>query len=199
MKTSEWERVVELIKQWGVIAILGVLGLGLVIYGLWGVISPADPVVEIVKSEEKETIQVMVDVGGAVENPGVYSLPKNSRIGEAISKAGGLSASADRNWVSRYVNLASPVEDGGKIYIPGEGENTQSTSEGSGEVEGVRTGKINLNTASTTELDSLWGIGEARASEIVANRPYGSVEELESKAGIPSNVMEKIKDEISVY
>jgi len=60
-------------------------------------------------------------------------------------------------------------------------------------------GMININTASASELDSLWGIGESRADSIIANRPYGNVDELESKAGVPSNVMERIKDQVSVY
>jgi len=63
----------------------------------------------------------------------------------------------------------------------------------------VSTGKVNINTASVSELDSLWGVGEARAEAIVAARPYSSIEELASKANIPSNVMDKIRDEITVF
>jgi competence protein ComEA len=59
--------------------------------------------------------------------------------------------------------------------------------------------KVNINSASASELDSLWGIGEKRAAEIVDNRPYSSIEELLTRKIIPSNVYEKIEDEISVF
>lgn len=71
-----------------------------------------------------------------------------------------------------------------------------------GEVAGEETvvsGKININTASASELDTLWGIGEVRAKDIIDNRSYSSIDELLTKKVIPSNVFEKIKDEITVF
>jgi len=194
---------VEISKRWGVVAIVGMVGLGLVGYGVWEAVKPEEAVVEIVSVEDREVVNremgiVYVDVGGAVEKPGVYELASGSRIGEALGVAGGLAARADRVWVSRYLNLAEEVKDGGKIYIPSEGEE-EGEKEEKREVTGEVRGKININTASTRELDSLWGIGEARAQAIIDNRPYASIEELSSKAGISSNVYEEIKDEISVY
>jgi len=92
--------------------------------------------------------------------------------------AGGLSASADRFWVTRYLNRADTLVDGSKIYILHEGEtlDTNNTSlpnnasfgttnkpgVSQGVVAGTSSG-ININTASATELDSLWGIGTVRA------------------------------------
>ena len=122
--------------------------------------------------------------------------------------AGGLSQTADRVWVARYLNLAQAVPDGAKIYIPRQNEeisNAQfSISKNSGEVSGVtigpnQSGLVNINTASASELDELWGIGEKRAADIIANRPYQTSEELVSKAGIPKNVYERIKDKIAVF
>ena len=74
-------------------------------------------------------------------------------------------------------------------------------SEGSsGVVAGTRvTGKINVNIASATELDRLWGVGPATAEKIINGRPYSSVEELKTKKVLKSNVYERIKDEVSVY
>ena len=60
-------------------------------------------------------------------------------------------------------------------------------------------GKVNVNTASAQELDALWGIGEKRSAAIISNRSYSSTEELMTKAGIPKNVFERIKDEVVVF
>ena len=67
----------------------------------------------------------------------------------------------------------------------------------SGDVAGV--GMVNINTASLSELDELWGVGESRAKTIIEKRPYGSLEELKSKAGIPESVLEENRRMISVY
>jgi len=134
-------------------------------------------------------------LAGAVMQPGVYELPSASRLKDLLARAGGLSASADREWIEKNLNLAQKLEDAQKVYIP-------SQMETEGEVAGEETvvsGKININTASASELDTLWGIGEARAKAIIDNRPYSSVDELQTKKVIPSNVFERIKDEITVF
>lgn len=178
------------------------LGLGLVFLGV-GVFSgkgEGGEVVEVVK-EEDEDGKVYVDVSGAVEKPGVYELDKGARVGEALTMAGGLAGEADRGWVGQFVNLAEEVEDGGKIYIPKVGRVLGEDGRG-GEAEGavaVDGGRVNVNTASESELESLWGIGEVRAGKIIENRPYGSVEEWKEKAEIPENVYERVKDEVSVW
>lgn len=158
-------------------------------------------------------LQLTVDVAGEVERPGVYQLPASARVNDALVAAGGLSAEADRNFVARFINLAQPVADGMKLFIPGVGEEVSSASQASsgmsGAVSGATTvtgaggagvaGGINVNTASASELDTLWGIGEKRAADIIANRPYQTIDELMTKAGVPKNVFERIKDQVSVY
>lgn len=199
---TEWTSLKEkggvLVRRYGVLLIIGMVGVGCVGYGVYMAIRPESPVVEIVKSEvlgESEGGEIMVDVAGAVEKPGLYTLSKGSRIGDALVVAGGLAGVADRGWVSRYLNLASKIEDGAKIYIPAQVEGKESGKE---EVV-AKSGRVNINTASIGELDSLWGIGEARAKMIIENRPYSTLEELMSKAGLSESVYAKIKDEISVY
>jgi len=141
--------------------------------------------------------EIMVDVAGAVMQPGMYSLEGGVRINDALVAAGGLSEGADRDWVSKNLNLAMKLVDGQKLYIPQENEVTKDTpSQGKGV---TLTGLINLNSASVSELDTLWGVGEATAKKIIAGRPYGSVEELLTKKVVKTNVYEEIKDEISVY
>ncbi len=188
----------EFIKQFGILILVGVVGMGVLIYGMWGVMGREGSVVEIVKESENQNIkgEIYIDVAGSVEKPGVYTLPSGSRIGDALVMAGGLSASADREWVAKTLNLASEVKDGGKIYIPRQSENSENQKT---RVSENQSGKVNINTVGAGELDTLVGIGEARAQAIIDNRPYGSIEELVSKAKIPQSVYEKIKDKISVY
>ena len=194
----------EWVRKWGVIAIFGVVGFGLVTYGIWGQIKPSEVKVEIIKEKDegqKVIIggEIVVDVAGAVEKPGVYKIPSNSRIGDALVLAGGLAASADREWVAANLNLAQKLEDGEKIFIPDKSANQQvSDSEVQIAGKSVST-KININTASVVELDALNGIGEARAKAILANRPYSKTEEIVIKAKIPQSVYEKISSNISVY
>ena len=187
---------------------IGVGLAGVILLGL-GVIflrtTTDSPKVEIISEQTPATI--FADIQGAVQNPGVYELPANSRINDLLIRAGGLSASADREWVSKNINLAQKIQDGIKIYIPTQREVRQFggpglSTTGGGEVAGVSgsiTSKININTASQAQLESLWGIGEKRAADIIANRPYQSVDELVTKAKIPKNVFEAIKEKVTVY
>lgn len=183
--------------------VIGLVGVILMGVGVWQAVSKQmtdDSIIEIVESTEiKDQIgKVMVDVSGAVENPGVYEFDKGARINDALMMAGGLSAEADRGYVSRGVNLAEKIVDGAKIYIPFK-DDPSSLVLGSG-VSGSSShvGKVSINTASISELDNLWGVGEARAGQIVDNRPYSSIDELKTKASIPSNVLEANKDKISL-
>lgn len=171
-------------------------GVGFLIMIVGGVVAwkgkDSGQAVVITESTEKtEGTEITVDVGGAVERPGVYQLAADARVNDALTAAGGLSGEADRSWVARYLNLAQVVVDGAKIYIPRISEDTSSTSSTSN--------PININTASAQELDSLWGIGAKRAADIIANRPYAKVEELVTKAGVPQNVVDKIKDKVTVF
>lgn len=195
----------EWVRKWGVVLFFGVLGLGLIVYGFWDQLRPREVKVEIVKEQgtsEKVKVggEIVVDVAGAVEKPGVYKLPSNSRIGDALVLAGGLSLSADRSWVAANLNLAERLEDGEKIYIPGKLENSDNRiTQNIGVSETQKNQKININLASVSELDRLEGIGPSRAQTIVDNRPYSKTEELVSKARIPQSVYDKISSSISVY
>lgn len=195
----------EWVRKWGIIAIVGLVGIGLVIYGFWDQIKPREVKVEIVKEQvtsEKVKVggEIVVDVAGAVEKPGVYKLPTNSRVGDALVLAGGLAASADREWVAATLNLAEKLEDGEKIFIPRQSENSDNqNTQRTRESEIQKNQKVNINNASVSELDSLEGIGETRARAIIENRPYSKTEELVSKAKIPQSVYEKISSNISVY
>lgn len=187
------------------VIILALAGLSLIGYSLIDLLFPKPPVVEIIKAEIAQSpapsvSTIVVDVSGAVENPGVYTIPLGSRVSDALVTAGGLTPSADKSYLSRHVNLASPVSDGSKIYILKKGEAPLTTSTvGEETVLGVsQPTLININSASQSELEALWGIGEARAKSIVDHRPYTSLEEIKSRADVPDNVFDKIKAEISL-
>ena len=161
--------------------------------------------VEIMEmDEEGEGGEVFVDVGGAVIKPGLYKLTGGARVNDALVAAEGLSEKADRDWFSKNINLAAKLTDGDKIYIPLKGV-TQVVSQsvgvaGGGEVAGIKVGgKINVNAASASELDTLWGVGPVTAEKIINGRPYASVKELKTRKILKSNVYERIKDEVSVY
>lgn len=168
----------------------------------------SDPQVKVLStSDQTSTSAIIVEISGAVQNPGVYSFDANARINDLVNSAGGLSQDADTDWVDKNINRAAPLKDGTKIYIPTSGE--QSTSENaniSGAVSGDSSyyitpeqNSININTATQSELESLWGIGPVTAKNIIEQRPYSSVEELLSKKILKKNVYEANIDKLSAY
>ncbi len=144
--------------------------------------------------------EIVVDVSGAVEKPGVYRLGRGSRIVDALAVAGGLSAQADRDFLSKTINLSQLVTDGMKIYIAPIGEDQMSRGAGSGsagEIRGI--GEIiYINSASKNELESLWGVGQARAEAIIAGRPYSGIEDLIARKILPKSVVEKNRGRIGL-
>lgn len=156
---------------------------------------------EIEYSEESsaQTNVMFVDIGGAVEKPGVYQVSKETRLFEVIEMAGGLSEDADTD----HVNRASFVEDGQKIIIPVKGsENTEDPSSASASSPEPGNGLININTASVDELKTLNGIGDVMAERIIeyrSSKAFKSKEDIMSVDGIGSKIYEKIKDRIIVY
>lgn len=180
---------------------LGLGSLGILLLGT-GLIASlnSSPQEEITfQPAEKSEVQkakILIDVSGAVIKPGVYSLEEGARIKDALILASGLSGEADREWVDKNLNLAQKISDGSKIYIPLKGENLSSaTSVGVVQASNL----ININSASSAELESLSGIGPVTAGKIIDGRPYQSLEDLVKKKIVGSKVFENIKDKISVY
>ena len=185
---------------------LGLLGGLLLVVGVFSVVvissrtGGEDLVIQKASEAEELGSKLVADVAGAVIKPGVYELKGNARVNEALIAAGGLGEEADREWVEKNLNLAAKVTDGQKIYIPSEGETEKvAPLQGKGTTLMTRLDLVNINTASSAELDTLWGVGEATAKKIIDNRPYGAVEELLTKKAVKNNVYEAIKDSVSVY
>lgn len=160
-------------------------------------------------SFQKKTTLV-VDISGAVKKPSVYSLPYNSRIIDAIQKAGGLTEDADTAFVIRNFNYARLLNDQEKIYVPFLSDTANGyvvenkriidyTLPNTNSIQTETTSRINVNTASVIELDKLPGIGKVQGEAIVNGRPYGATEDLVKNEIIKQLVYDKIKDLISTY
>lgn len=155
----------------------------------------------------QNTSEITVEVSGEVESPGVYKLPNGSRIEDLLVTAGGFSKDADRTYLDKYLNRASKLTDGQKLYIPSTSEQTLGVSAKEGTPDqtisggfGAQNGTfLNINTASLTELDSLPGIGQVYGQSIIDHRPYSNINELVSKGAIKQNVFEKIKNQVTTY
>lgn len=178
--------------------ILAFLGLVLIIGGVF-----ASALTKDTKVYPKESIiegqkLISVDVSGAVNNPGVYTLAESSRVENAVNAAGGFSQDSNQEYISKYINMAQKLSDGSKIYVPVAGETVPIPQ--TGQVAGTNTlAKININAASQSELETLSGVGPVTASKIISGRPYQKVEELLDKKIVGKATFEKIKDSIVIY
>jgi len=148
--------------------------------------------------EEKRRNLIKVDVGGAVKNPGVYELEEGQIVNDAILAAGGFSDEANLDFVEQNINKAKRVTDGEKIYIPQQTDVLGASEVESGYKSAGITDKININTGSLNELDSLPGIGPSYAQKIIEGRPYSKIEDIKKVSGIGISTFEKIKDLITV-
>ena len=140
-----------------------------------------------------------VDVEGAVASPSVVAVSTTARVEDALIAAGGLSAAADRQWVAQHINLAAKLTDGAKIYIPKVGEQVTTVSSSENGLIQPQNQQININSATSDELDNLPGVGPVTAQKIIAGRPYNSVEDLQSRKIVSTSVYQKIKDLVVAY
>jgi competence protein ComEA len=140
---------------------------------------------------------IFVQVAGAVRRPGVYEMPPESRVFQAIDKAGGFTPDADE----QAITLAACLSDGCRVYVPRVGETAAGASvpvEPTGGAPGAAAaGPLSINSAGVEELDSLPGIGPAIAQDIVtyreANGPFASVDELTEVPGIGPSKLEQLR------
>lgn len=138
--------------------------------------------------------EIFIDVTGAVNNPGVYTLAANSRVIDAIKAAGDSSPGADLS----TVNLARVLSDGEQIYV----DATIVNSAGVRVSKITRSGPININRATLAQFDSLDGIGPVIAKRIIeyrkVNGPFATVEDLQKVSGIGVAKFANIKSKVRV-
>lgn len=170
---------------------------------------------------ENSSKELEIDLSGAINNPGVYTLKEGARLSDLFALGGGFTNTTSASWVSKNMNLSKPLIDSSKIYVPFEWEVASEftytllplinedtlqgvSSPGSDTVESTDTttedtpsGTINVNTASLDDLDALQGIGQSYAQKIIDNRPYSNFEEFKENSKIPQSTAENIKDLIS--
>jgi competence protein ComEA len=143
-------------------------------------------------SSESGFNAVIVDVSGAVNKPGIYYFPPNTRVAEVIQVAGGLDPRVDQEFLIHTLNLSKKIQDEEKIIIP------FNSSENEAVAVEKKSEKVSINSATLKELDSLPGIGEKRAQDIITQRPYSSLEEFKEKAKISDSIYTKISSFIKI-
>jgi competence protein ComEA len=148
---------------------------------------------------------LVVDVQGAVAQPGVVRLVPGSRVGDAIAAAGGYGPRVDADRVGRVLNLAAVVKDGEQVIVPGRDDADQTAHAGAGSSGGATSGgtgaPLDLNTASANELDALPGIGPVTAAKIIAAREeqaFASVDDLRTRKILGAATFEKLKPLVTV-
>jgi competence protein ComEA len=186
--------------------VAGLFGAGLLFLAIG---RPRGPAVQL--SPPPTPAPILVHVSGAVVNPGVYALPLDSRVKDAVEAAGGLIPEA----ISASLNLAAHVKDGEQLIIPtlrptllpipltaqvdaGGTRFQEPLATG----QPIQAGKININFANLEELDTLPGIGPVTAQKIIdyrqANGPFQTLEAIMDVSGIGPATFERIKDLITV-
>ena len=195
------------------IAVGGALLAAAAAVGVWATRPPGDPVevslpyassttAPAATVSTDEPAVVVVHVAGAVARPGVYALAAGARVVDAVSAAGGLAEGAD----DRRLNLAAPVADGQRVYVPREGEELppDAAAASAGGDPGAAAGSalIDLNTADEGALDALPGVGPATAAAIVEHRQrigrFTSVDQLLDVRGIGEAKLEALRDLVTV-
>ena len=134
--------------------------------------------------------ELKVYVSGAVQTPGVYLLASEDRVEDALRAAGGATAEADLE----RLNLASKLRDADHVLVPRRGEAIPPGSAGAP--------RVNINRATKAELDTLPGIGEVRAQNIIDSRVqqglFADPFDLVERRLLSTSIYQQIKDLISV-
>jgi competence protein ComEA len=165
-------------------------------------ISLSPPPTPTTTSQPKPTptaIPILVQIAGEVHTPGMYELPQNARLGDLLAKAGGLTEQADQT----RVNSALIIKDGDYIYIPSEGQEIPDIARNASlnvltDPDNTFQYPININNASLEALESLPGIGPAKAADILEYRQmigeFTSLDELLNISGIGPATLESLLD-----
>ena len=152
--------------------------------------------------EEKR--EIIIHITGAVKMQGIVMVKEGARISDVIDVAGGTTDEADLS----KINLAYMVQDGQKIYVPNINDEvsleniTEDAGENVVQSNDEKSSKVNINTASQTELETLNGIGPSTALKIInyreENGDFEKIEDIKNVPGIGEAKFENLKDSICV-
>ncbi|WP_105209864.1 helix-hairpin-helix domain-containing protein [Streptococcus suis] len=163
--------------------------------------SSSELVEENSTEESEESSQLVVDVKGSVVKPGLYTLESGARVNDAVDAAGGLTSQAD----PKSINLAQKLSDEAVVYVASKDEKISvvaSTTASSAMSPEGNESKVNLNTATEADLQTISGIGAKRAADIIAYREanggFKSVDDLNNVSGIGDKTMESIRPYVTV-
>jgi competence protein ComEA len=199
--------VSALIARVGFSRLIGTaIGVAVTAVGAWWVVRVPPPPVEttipmatlvssVLAPLVMESTVLVVHVAGEVVSPGVYELPAGSRLIDALNAAGGPTRRADTD----AINLATMVSDAQQVFVPRKGvavRREPTAPRGTNVAEE----KVNVNTATSTELETLPGVGPHTAQAIIDHRakngPFLAVEELMDVRGIGPATLERLRDRV---
>lgn len=149
------------------------------------------------KTNKVETDKsLVIDIQGAVKNPGVYHLKNGSIVQAALQMAGGLQSNAD----VKQINQAKKINDQMQIYVPAIGEKQGGNANGDNKSESKKV--ININTATADDFKDVSGIGPKKAEKIIAfrekNGNFQELHDLTKVSGIGEKSLESLKDQLTV-
>lgn len=209
---EEWEsggNIKDLVRRirelpaWGLIAVGAALVTAVLASGGWlsgqvldeSGVDPVEADVAGIATVTASPAEVVVHVVGAVRQPGVYKLGAGSRVADAIASAGGVLGNA----APEAVNLARVLTDGEQVRVPTTDEASSTVNTADALTGAAR--KIDINSASAQELETLPGIGPATAKRIIEDRarkgPFTAPEDLMRVPGIGPKKYDAIKDLIT--
>ncbi|HET7628393.1 MAG TPA: ComEA family DNA-binding protein [Bacillales bacterium] len=143
----------------------------------------------------KTPMAVVIDVKGAVVTPGVYEMKEGERVIDVIREAGGFRKEADR----KRINLAERLKDQMVVYVPEKGEKGAQAEF----MPSQDDGKVNVNSASVSDLEKLPGVGEVTAEAIVAFRkqhgPFKQLSDLLAVKGIGEKTLDTLREKIALH
>ena len=142
--------------------------------------------------------ELVVDVAGWVRHPGVYRFHQGDRVIDAIQAAGGAKPGANL----AAINEAALLQDAQQVLVARRGAGSGGAGGGGSGGAGTAGGKINLNTATLDQLETLPGIGEVIGQRIIDYReqhgPFHSVDDLLDVSGIGPSHLADVKDLVTV-
>lgn len=189
--------LVTVIAVIGAVMLSGAASLALLVTAAPSAIGPS-PNANPWASSEPAALEVgselVIDVEGGVNQPGIHRLPAGSRVADALAAAGGYADSADLGASASSLNLAAALVDGQQIVVPIQGAAPDSAADGGG-------GLVNLNQATQSELEALPGIGPVTAEKIITAREeelFATLDELVARDVLTARQLEQIADLVTV-